>query len=210
MKSIMFFGDSNTWGYDSATKKRYPDNVRFTGLLRERMKDCYIIEEGLKGRTNSLDDNLSDGRNGFKALPMLLCTHDPIDIFVIMLGTNDTKRTFNQSAYEIAKGLENNVKLAKRPLMWDGTKSPKILIVCPVGVTADYVGDDMEGYFNEHSVAVSKELPDEYRKVAKNFSCEFLNGMEITGPGTRDGVHLDEEGHKKLADALEQKLREML
>lgn len=210
MKTIMFFGDSNTWGYDSLSARRYPETIRFTGLINTHFKNCSVIEEGLKGRTNALDDQLEDGRNGYKVLPLLLCTHDPIDILVIMLGTNDTKRVFNCSALEIAKALEKNIRIVQAPQMWDGAEAPKILIVCPPGVTTDYIGDTMEGYFSERSVEVSKQLDEEYRKVADAYGCEYLNAMEYTGPGQADGVHLDEEGHRKLAEALEIKLKGML
>ena len=211
MKTIMFFGDSNTWGYDSATGRRYPEDVRFTGIIREKLKDCRIIEEGLKGRTNSLEDSQEEGKNGYKALPMLLCTHDPIDIFVIMLGTNDVKRAFNCSAFEIAKALERNVNLVQAPQFWDAVQAPRILIISPPGVTEDFRNDhNMSGNFDIRSVEISKELAEEYQRVARTHDCEFLNAMDYTGPGQRDGVHLDEDGHARLARALEDKLREML
>lgn len=210
MKTIMFFGDSLTWGYDAVSTRRFPPDVRFTGLISQHFPECRIIEEGLKGRTNALDDAIEPGRNGHQALPMLLCTHDPIDIFVIMLGTNDVKRKFRNSAIEIAKALEMNVQLVQAPQFWGGVDAPKILIVCPPGVTADYVGDTMEGYFDEGSVGVSKQLPETYRKVAEAYGCEYLNAMEVTGPCKEDGVHLDREGHRALAEALEARLHEML
>ena len=75
------FGDSLTWGYDAVSTRRFPPDVRFTGLISQRFPECRVIEEGLKGRTNALDDAIEPGRNGHQALPMLLCTHDPIDIF---------------------------------------------------------------------------------------------------------------------------------
>ncbi|MGI6006678.1 MAG: GDSL-type esterase/lipase family protein [Ruminococcus sp.] len=210
MQTILFFGDSNTWGYDSISTRRYPEDVRFTGILSKRLKDARIIEEALKGRTNGLDDFLEEGRNGYKALPMVLCTHDPIDIFVIMLGTNDVKKKFRNSAIEIGRALERNIQVVQTPWIWGGVKAPKILVVCPPGVTTDYVGDVMEGSFDEESVRVSKELDEEYRRIAESYGCEYLNAMEYTGPGKTDGVHLDEEGHRKLADALEMKLNSMM
>ena len=92
MKTILFFGDSLTWGYNAVTTRRFPPKVRYTGIVSQNLPECRIIEEGLKGRTNALDDCLEPHRNGNKALPMVLCTHDPSDIFVIMLGTNEIGR----------------------------------------------------------------------------------------------------------------------
>ena len=211
MKTILFYGDSNTWGYNSLTDRRYPFEVRFTGILSERLRDqARVIEEGLKGRTHGLDDTLEEGRNGYKALPMILCSQDPVDIFVIMLGTNDVKRKFRNSAVEIGRALERNIQVVQTPWMWGGVQTPEILVVCPPGVTTDYMGSPMEGSFDEISVKVSGELDGEYRKIVKCYGCRYLNAGEYTGLGKTDGVHLDEEGHKKLAKALEEKLLEML
>ncbi len=210
MKTIMFFGDSLTWGYDAVSTRRYPPRERFTGILSEKLQNCKIIEEGLKGRTNALDDPIELGRNGYKALPMLLCTHDPIDIFVIMLGTNDVKRKFNNSAVEIAKALEMNIQMVQSPYFWGGIKAPEILVVCPPGVNENYIGDIMEGYFDETSIKISRELDREYQKIAETYKCWYLNAMDYTEPCKEDGVHLDREGHKKLAGALEKDLKKIL
>lgn len=210
MKTILFFGDSNTWGYDALSGRRFPFEVRFTGLLSRRLKDARVIEEGLRGRTHGLDDCLEEGRNGYKALPMILCTHEPVDIFVIMLGTNDVKAKFHNSAVEIGRALERNIQVIQTPWLWGGEKAPQILVVCPPGVTEDYEGDVMEGSFDKESVRISEELDQEYRKTAKTYGCEYLNAREYTGPGKADGVHLDADGHRKLADALEWKLKEMM
>lgn len=210
MKTILFFGDSLTWGYNAVTTGRFPPEVRYTGIVSQNLPECRIVEEGLKGRTNALDDCLEPDRNGYQILPMILCTHDPIDILVIMLGTNDTKRKFANSAIEIARGLEMNVRLAQSPQMWDGGKAPQILIISPPVVTGDYAGDVMEGYFDEASQKVSGQLAGEYRKTAERYHCEFLDAQKYTGTCKEDGVHLDAQGHGKLAAAVTAKLREML
>ncbi len=210
MKTIMFFGDSLTWGYDAVSTRRYSLKERYTGILSEKLKDCRIIEEGLKGRTNALEDPIEPGRNGHRALPMLLCSHDPIDILVIMLGTNDSKRKFRNSAIEIGKALEMNIQIARTPCLWGGVEAPEILIVCPPVVTENYRGDVMEGYFDEISIKTSRELDQEYRKVAQAWGCQYLNAGAYTETCKEDGVHLDREGHRKLAGALEGKLNDIL
>ncbi len=49
MKQVLCFGDSNTWGYNGATKGRYAWEDRWTGILQDRLADrkVHIIEEGL-------------------------------------------------------------------------------------------------------------------------------------------------------------------
>ena len=74
----------------------------------------------------------------------------------------------------------------------------------------NYIGDIMVGYFDETSIKISKELGREYQKVAETYKCWYLNAMEYTEPCKADGVHLDREGHKKLAEVLEKNLKKIL
>lgn len=206
MKTILFFGDSNTWGYHPVTTRRYSAEERFTGLLSTRLPECRIIEEGLKGRTIATDDEMGPLRNGRKALPMILCTHDPIDYLVIMLGTNDVKRRFGLSPGEIGEGLEQLIQIIKTPHLWGGSVVPEILIVCPANVSMDFIGSPMDVSFDHTSVEKSKALHDVYEELAKQNGCAYLNAMEYTKTGAVDGVHLEADGHLRLAEALYQKL----
>ena len=38
MKTVVCFGDSNTWGFDPETKERFPLDVRWTGVLAKRVQ----------------------------------------------------------------------------------------------------------------------------------------------------------------------------
>ena len=106
MKQILCFGDSNTWGLDGETGKRFPWEERWTGILQEKLadRDIRIVEEGLCGRTTIFEDPLRLGRRGTELLPTLLETHTP-DAVVLMLGTNDCKTIFGASAEIIGKGI---------------------------------------------------------------------------------------------------------
>ena len=83
-KSVLCFGDSNTWGY---------------------VDPYHVIEEGLNGRTTVFDEPFRDGRNARTTLLAVLETHAPLDLLIIMLGTNDLKHHLNVSASESARGL---------------------------------------------------------------------------------------------------------
>lgn len=81
MKSILCFGDSNTWGYNPRTKERYPRNERWTGMLRQELGDGYeIIEEGLNGRITVWEDPIEEHKNGKEYLIPCLESHQPIDL----------------------------------------------------------------------------------------------------------------------------------
>ena len=210
MRTILFYGDSNTWGYNAYTGERYPRDVRFTGLLAERLPEYFIVEEALNGRTTVTDDNLGPNRNGYDTLPMVMYSQSPVDLLVVMLGTNDTKSRFRNSESDIGHGMEMIINVAQTPWIWHGQKAPAILLVCPPAVTEDIADSDMEGEFSDYSVQVSKKLPNQYRTIAESHGCGFLNAADVTGPGKKDGVHLDPEGHRKMADALEKCIREMM
>ena len=103
MKNILCFGDSNTYGYNPADGSRFPEDVRWTGLLQEKAKGggYRIIEEGLVGRTTIFEDSVRMGRKGSDFLLPLLETHYPVDAVVLMLGTNDCKTVYNASSHVI-------------------------------------------------------------------------------------------------------------
>ena len=97
MKRILCYGDSNTWGYDPATQERFDRATRWTGVLRTTLGDGYeILEEGLNGRTTVWDDPIEGYKNGHTYLVPCLETHRPVDLVVLMLGTNDLKKRFRR------------------------------------------------------------------------------------------------------------------
>ena len=98
MKTILCYGDSNTYGYNPSNGFRYPENVRWTGRLQSALGEGYkIIEEGCNGRTTIFDDPLEGWKNGLGYLRPCLNSHKPVDIVIMMLGSNDLKETFHAS-----------------------------------------------------------------------------------------------------------------
>ena len=108
MKQILCFGDSNTYGLIPGTKDRYDWDTRWSGRIGQRLWEdgCRIVEEGLCGRTTVFDDPLRDGRRGTELLSVILETHKPVDVVVLMLGTNDCKTMYDASAEVIGRGVE--------------------------------------------------------------------------------------------------------
>ena len=105
-KNILCFGDSNTHGYNSRTGGRFGVKERWTRLLQKKLgDDYYIIEEGLSGRTTSFEDPVFEGLNGLSVIYPCMMSHEPLDLVMIMLGTNDTKDRFGANGFIIAKGM---------------------------------------------------------------------------------------------------------
>lgn len=115
-KSILCFGDSNTWGLIAGTKERYPWGIRWTSLLQEKLPfpDYRVIEEGLCGRTTVFEDPCHKGISGEKALPILLNSHKPLSQIVLMLGTNDCKKNYHATVDEICAGVQKLIDQIRR------------------------------------------------------------------------------------------------
>ena len=199
-KRIVCFGDSNTWGYHAIVGTRYDDDVRWTGRLQALLGDGYtVIEEGQNGRTTVWDDPVENRLAGLTYLWPCMESQSPIDLIIIMLGTNDTKGRFGEQARGIADGAGRLVDLAQKSPFGRDDRAPKVLLVSPIRV--EY-SDEFRDLFDHQAVEKAKGFPAEFRRVAEQYGCEFLDASEYAGPCAEDGVHLDAAGHEALAKAM--------
>src|SRR4051794_36747894 len=144
MKTVLCYGDSNTWGYDPATRTRYPLEVRWTGVLANRLGLEYrVVEEGLNGRTTRWDDPIETGRTGLTYLRPCIESHQPLDLIIIMLGTNDLKRRFDLSASDIAQSAAELTDLAWRLGHEPDGSHAQVLLVAPPAVATFTEVDQM-------------------------------------------------------------------
>lgn len=197
--NILCFGDSNTYGVDPHTGMRYTREKRWTGILQELLgKEYYVIEEGIGGRTTVWEDPLADNRCGIKALPMLLDSHSPLDIVIIMLGGNDWKHRFGALPEDSAGGIEKLIKLIRSHVYGAGCFAPEILIAAPVPMGEHLEKSPYTG-FGMEAVEYSRMLPKLLEKVAKKNECMYMNAGDIASADEVDQMHLSEESHRKLA-----------
>lgn len=199
MKNVLCFGDSNTYGYNPVFHDRYNFDIRWTGILSQRLKDTtiHITEEGLCGRTTVFSDDIRPHRNASLILPLLLETHSPIDTVIIMLGTNDCKTKYHATPQLIAKGMETLINQIK-----SFNSRINILIISPI-LLADGVwekGFDEE--FGEESIAISKKLKSLYKNLSQKCNCKFLAAEDYASPSTADREHMTPNGHAALANAI--------
>lgn len=199
MRQILAFGDSNTWGLIPGTSpyERYPWGVRWTSLLQEKLPDDRIIEEGLCGRTTVFEDELRPGRKGITSLPVILESHYPVNYAIIMLGTNDCKSYYNVSARTIGKGIERCLDVLEQHL-----DPENILLVSPMALGDEVYLEEKDPEFNRESVAVSRNLKEVYRSIAKKHGVKFLAASDIVKASTIDDEHMDAAGHRAFADAV--------
>jgi lysophospholipase L1-like esterase len=208
-KRILCFGDSYTWGYIPGTDhERFPNDVRFPKALQKLLGENFeIIEEGLNSRTLVNEDTRpgKEGRNGSEYLIPCLDSHDPIDLVVLMLGTNELKHQFQNSPEEIGNLLEKHfVKIILNRKSQFEDKYPQVLIISLPII------DEQTKYASQRYIGASekaKKLKNIYSEIAKTNKCHFVNASELKVGN--DGVHLTEESHKELANILNEKIKSL-
>lgn len=201
--NILCFGDSNTYGYCPDGSGRFDADTRWTGLLQKKLgTNDLIIEEGLCGRTTVFSDELREGRRGLDTIGILLESHAPVDLLILMLGTNDCKTRYNASAGTIAKGLEQVITKALK----SSSHPFRLLVISPI-LLAPGVGDPgFDPEFNKSSELVSQNLAVEYEKIAARYHADFLDAASVATASETDRQHLDAPGHRLLAEAIYKKI----
>ena len=193
---ILCYGDSNTWGYRPVTGGRYTKEERWTGRLAA-LTGHEIIEEGLNGRTTVFTDYLEPYRNGLEYAAPCIMSHLPLDLIIVMLGSNDAKRRYHVTAPEIARGLGEVIRQMRYFCDRKGA-SPDILIVSPPMAA---IGED-DWDFDSAANEKIKQLEPEYERIAEELGCEFVRAADYIDDIGADGLHLTAQGHKNLAEGL--------
>jgi lysophospholipase L1-like esterase len=205
-KRILCFGDSYVWGFIPDTDhERFDEKVRFSKVLQKLLgKKFEVIEEGLISRTLVSEDKRpgKEGRNGSQYLIPCLDSHDPLDLVILMLGTNELKHIYKKTTKQIGQLLEKYfVKvILNRKSQFRGVK-PKLLIVSPpiVDEKTDYAKHYIGG------TEKSKQFRKVYSQISKSNGCYFIDASGIKVGS--DGVHLTKKGHLELADKLSKKIK---
>lgn len=202
-KRILCLGDSNTWGWvpGKMGTERFAIDVRWPGVLQKLLGDGYeVIEEALGARTISTDDPRPELplRNALQTLPIILESHLPLDLVVIMLGTTETKEMMNLSAQEIGQKMHELILCIKNFRTLDDSASPEVLILVPpiVDERAEFASTLFRG-----ATKKCKELASIYRELAKLQGCLFFDTSSVAIVG-EDGVHITEQGHKAIAEGI--------
>jgi lysophospholipase L1-like esterase len=199
VKTVVCFGDSNTWGFDPESKERLALDRRWTGVLAKNLGDGYrVIEEGLGGRTTMVDDPIYPFKNGLDYLPPCLESHSPFDIVTIMLGTNDLKTRFNRSASDIAESAARLAEMALNSSFGPGGERPKALLIAPPPVAKLTELDEMFAGAYEKS----KRFAEHYKTYAGWYDCAFFDAGSVITSSDLDGIHFEASEHEKLGVAI--------
>jgi len=206
MKQILAFGDSNTWGLIPGTWDRYPEHVRWTGILRKAVlpHGFRILEDGVCGRTTVFEDPARPLRKGIDSIPQYKDT-EGLHTVILMLGTNDCKKALRAAPEQIGCGLEQCIKRFEAFL-----PPEKILVVSPLLLGPDVWKPEKDPAFDAVSIETCAKLKDVYRAIAQKRGNSFLAASDYAQASTVDDEHLNAEGHENFAAAIIQKVRQLI
>lgn len=212
VKTILCYGDSLTWGSNpEAGGARHAREDRWPEVMRKALGPGYhVMAEGLRGRTTSFPVNTADcDRNGAAILPTLLYTHAPLDLVILMLGTNDLQSIICGKAVGAQMGMRRLVEIVQThaPRL-AGVPAPKVLTVAPpllVETPAPFYTD-----LFEDAVAQSKKIGPYYRDLATEMGVAFFDASSVATASPIDGVHLDAANTRAIGTALAPLARNLL
>lgn len=207
-KTILCYGDSNTWGFVPGSEgERFAWEVRWPGVLQAELGSEYrVIEEGLSGRTTVLDNPLEPYRNGREYLVPCLQSHQPLDLVVIFLGTNDLGDRYPLPPLDIARGAASLAQIVLKSESGPGYGAPAALLCSlpRIGDTSS-IADTFSG-----ASAKASDLLRCFRIAAEEVDAPLVDLAQATAYDDADGVHLNAGGHRAVALAVAQAAREIL
>lgn len=208
MRSVLCYGDSNTYGQTTANTPddRYGPLQRWPGILRQELgPEWLVIEEGLSGRTTCSDDPIEGAeKNGRTYLRPCIMSHKPLDLVILMLGTNDLKIRFNKPASEIAMGMGALVQDIKSMPAGRNGKTPEIMLISPPPILENL--KEWESVF-AGGREKSLQLAGEYERIADQVEAHFFDAGSVVSSSTGDGFHLDVEAHARLGKAIAEEIQ---
>jgi len=209
-KRILCFGDSNTWGYIAGDGGRYPEDVRWTGVMRRALgEDFEVIEEGYNGRTTVFDDPVEGRLSGIRYFGACLDSQSPLDLVVLMLGTNDLKMRFGVDAWTIAFGFNRYLDALRITPM--AGERPKVLLAAPILLGEAYKRDPlMHGMMGDRGVERSLEFTPAYRDFAETAGIEFIDASLYGSASDADGLHMAPADHARLGAAMAERVKKIL
>jgi lysophospholipase L1-like esterase len=201
---ILCYGDSNTFGSrPDGLAQRYSDDERWAGVLQSTLGESYqVIVEGLPGRTTVWEDPIEPYRNGSAYLIPCLWSQAPLDLVIVLLGTNDLKQRFSATAQDIANGAGRLVGMIQASGAGRDGQPPRVLLLAPA----------LPGKLNElaemfsGAQAKAAKLGDYFKKVADLYGCDLLDLATLIHSSDLDGIHLDLQEHARLGQVVAEKV----
>ena len=190
-RKILFYGDSNTWGYDPADMydNRYPEENRWTCILKEKLGDSWEVDErGMNGR------RIPDLRYDGDRIEKMASSLSEGDIFAVMLGTNDILSSMDPDADAAVRGMQELVRF----LITKNVRPQDILVIAPVPVFGRALEVPEYRAFYEENVRMNEG----FRKTAEDAGTMFADAGAWGIGLSYDQVHFSARGHRVFATKM--------
>jgi lysophospholipase L1-like esterase len=221
-KRILVFGDSNAWGWQAvaggAPVTRLSDSRRWAGVLQTGLgADYKVVVDGLSGRTvsSSYPENvatLSGAEfSGENTLRIALAREAPLDLVLIMLGTNDVQAQLGRQTDEIAEGIGKLVAIVRKDYAGVFTKygAPKVLVIVPPPI-GDVSKTPFKDAFAGEAKTKSEQLSAAIFRVAQRDGFPAFDGGQTIKIRSVDGLHLSAKDHSHFGKSLVPVVRRLI
>lgn len=211
MKHIFVYSDSLSWGIIPTTRERLAFDKRWPGVMETALnrsgEAVRVIENCLNGRRTVWDDPFKPGRNGLVGLAQQIEIYSPLDLVILMLGTNDFQSMHPHNAWHSSQGILALISAIRTAPIEPGMPVPEILVVAPPAIQTPKgpIAPKFEG-----GEAKCIGLAEAYEKVCAEVGCHFFDAGRVIAASKLDGVHLDAEQHLVLGNELSSVAQKLL
>lgn len=211
MKHILVYADSLSWGIVPTTRQRLPFEQRWPGVMELSLASSgqrvRVIEDCLNGRRTVWEDPFKPGRNGLVGLAQRIEIHSPLELVILMLGSNDFQSMHEHNAWHSSQGIQTLISAIRTAPIEPGMPVPPILVVAPpaIGTPKGPIAPKFEGGDRK-----CVGLAEAYRKVCAETNCHFFDAGSVISTSAVDGVHLDREHHQALGEAMSAVVKPLL
>ena len=203
MKHILVYSDSISWGIIPMSRDRFAFDQRWPGILEINLnklgKNVRVIEDCLNGRRTIYDDPIRPGRNGLIGLSQRIEVNSPLDLVILMLGTNDFQANHEHIAQDAARGMKLLIHAIQETVLEPGMLLPRILIVAPPPIL-EPKGDIAIKFIDGDKKCLG--LAAVYEQLCKEEKCDFFDAGKVTTSSLVDGVHFDLDQHLIFGHAI--------
>lgn len=211
-RTLLCFGDSNTHGTlamrHMGDRRRLIGAERWPSVMAAALgPDWEVIAEGHPGRTTVFEDPIEGvHKSGLRALPALLESHRPLDLVLIMLGTNDLKARFGLSAHDIALGVQRLALDVRGSDSGPDGQAPQVMLAAPVkAVEAGCLAPIFAGCAEK-----SAALPAHLAQIATDHGFGFADANAVAAVDPVDGIHLNADSHAAIGAHLAQAVNDFM